>query len=185
MENYGKCKNCEYGEPGDHGWKWHCTWYGTLEDPDEVRDCAHYTPRGSGSSGCFLTTACCVFKGLPDDCYELQTLRKFRDEYIKKQPYGNRLVADYYEEAPTIVMAINESDNRSMLLEDTYQTILQIIGMIEAGKNDEAVIEYMMLLHSLSKLIWRTDTPVCNEAYKGMGESSIQQFELCLLSRKR
>lgn len=150
MENYGMCKNCEYGEPQDSGWKWYCTYYKTLEDPDEVKDCRMYRPRGSGSSGCFLTTACCVYKGLPDDCYELQILRKLRDEYIKNQSYGEKLISDYYNEAPSIVESINNSKDRDCILEDTYQKILNIISVIESGKNDEAVILYMMLLHELS-----------------------------------
>ena len=42
MENYGRCKDCEYGEPTDCSWKWSCTWYHTLEDPDKLRDCNSY-----------------------------------------------------------------------------------------------------------------------------------------------
>ena len=42
MENYGRCKDCEYGEPTDCSWKWSCTWYHTLEDPDELKDCLFY-----------------------------------------------------------------------------------------------------------------------------------------------
>jgi len=151
MDNYGKCKNCEYGEPQDSGWKWYCTYYKTFEDPEEVKDCRMYRPRGSGSSGCFLTTACCVYKGLPDDCHELQTMRKLRDEYIKYQPYGEKLISDYYAEAPAIVTSINNSNQRNEILESTYQKILTIVNAVEEGKKDEAIILYMMLLHELSK----------------------------------
>ena len=152
MENYGRCKDCEYSEPPESGWKWSCEYYKTLEDPDEVRDCPHYRRRGSGSGGCFLTTACCVYKGLDDDCYELRMLRKLRDEYIKLQSYGNELIENYYKEAPTIVEKINNSINRDPILEDTYQKILDIVSSIESDKNEEAVIKYMILLHDLSKI---------------------------------
>lgn len=152
MDNYGMCKNCDWGKPIDYDWKWHCEAYGTREDPDEVKDCPKYRPRGSGSSGCFLTTACCVYKGLPDDCHELQVLRKLRDEYIKEQPYGEELIGNYYAEAPLIVKAINSSEERDSILEETYQKIVSIVKVIEDGKNDEAVIQYMMLLHKLSKI---------------------------------
>lgn len=152
MENYGQCKNCKYGEPIDGDWHWHCTFHGTLEDPDKVQDCKRYTPRGSGSSGCFLTTACCVYKGLPDDCHELQTLRGFRDNYIKNQTYGDELIRNYYAEAPAIVELIDHSHNRDEILEDTYTKILNIVHLVENEKNDEAVIRYMMLLHELSKI---------------------------------
>ena len=42
-------------------------------------DCPYY--RGS-SSGCYLTTACVDAMEFPDDCLELQTMRRLRDEYI-------------------------------------------------------------------------------------------------------
>lgn len=45
---------------------------------------------------CFLTKACVEYAGLPDDCPELQTIRKFRDEYIHSLPDGGSLVEDYY-----------------------------------------------------------------------------------------
>lgn len=152
MENYGKCKNCDWAEPEDGYWKWHCTYYKTYEDPDEVRDCAHYKPRSSGSEGCFLTTACCEYKGLPDDCYELETMRKFRDNYISKQSYGEKLIKDYYAEAPVIVDKINNSENKEEILEKMYEKIGDIVKLVDAGCHDEAIIYYMMLLHDLSKL---------------------------------
>lgn len=46
MENYCKCKNCRYSDPTE--WKghcWYCDWYGTYEDPDEVKECEHYKDR--------------------------------------------------------------------------------------------------------------------------------------------
>lgn len=45
MENYGRCKNCEYGESSGCSWKWSCTWYHTLEDPDKLKDCNRYKER--------------------------------------------------------------------------------------------------------------------------------------------
>ena len=151
MDNYGKCKNCDWAEPEDGYWKWYCTYYKTYEDPDEVRDCTHYKSRGS-SGGCFLTTACCEYKGLPDDCYELETMRKLRDHYISKQPYGKKLINDYYAEAPLIVDKINSSENKEEIFENVFEKITDIVKMVDAGQNDEAVICYMMLLQDLSKL---------------------------------
>lgn len=151
MENYGRCKDCKWVEPPKSGWKWSCEYYHTLEDPDEIRDCPHYERRGSGSSGCFLTTACCVYKGLPDDCYELQAMRRLRDEYIKKQSYGEQLISDYYSEAPIIVKMINESSDRDEILERTYNKIVDIVEIIDSGNYESAVILYLLLLHELSR----------------------------------
>ena len=65
---------------------------------------------GSGSStqvGCFLTTACCNYMGLPDDCEELEVLREFR----RRLPMT--LVNEYDRIAPAIVQKIQ--DNKDYL----------------------------------------------------------------------
>ena len=48
------------------------------------------------AKGCFLTTACCEVLGLPDDCFELRTLRRYRDETLAAMPGGNAAIAAYY-----------------------------------------------------------------------------------------
>lgn len=53
MSNYGRCKDCEWGEPESGTWKWYCSYYKTYEDPDEVQDCKQFKERGSSSGGCF------------------------------------------------------------------------------------------------------------------------------------
>lgn len=63
--------------------------------------------KGSGGSGCFITTAVTKAKGLPDDCEELQSLRNFRDSYMLATEEGKVLVKLYYAVAPSIVEAID------------------------------------------------------------------------------
>ena len=53
--------------------------------------------------GCFITTACCETLGLADDCFELRTLRRYRDEVLAKQPGGRQEIAAYYRLAPQIL----------------------------------------------------------------------------------
>ena len=55
------------------------------------------------AKGCFLTTACCEVLGLPDDCFELRTLRRYRDESLAAMPGGNAAIAAYYLVAPSIL----------------------------------------------------------------------------------
>lgn len=146
------CGTCEYYEYEGENVKGYCSWYRTYYYDDD--HCDHYRKDdkySSGSSGCFLTTACCEYKGLPDDCRELETMRKFRDEYILKQPYGEEMIQGYYEEAPAIVEKIKNSSDSAAILESTYDSILKIVDLVEKEKNDEAVIMYTMLLHKLSK----------------------------------
>lgn len=45
------------------------------------------------SSGCFITTAVCQCFGKSDDCYELTMFRRFRDDWLMKQPDGKALIA--------------------------------------------------------------------------------------------
>lgn len=56
---------------------------------------------------CFITTAVCKSFKLPDDCYELVSFRKFRDEWLKHQEDGLNLINEYYHVAPSIVKNID------------------------------------------------------------------------------
>ena len=53
--------------------------------------------------GCFITTACCETLGLGDDCFELRTLRHYRDKVLVNRPGGRSDIARYYELAPLIL----------------------------------------------------------------------------------
>lgn len=93
-------------------------------------DCPVY--KGNDSSGCFLTSACVEAKGLPDDCYELKTLRHFRDTYLKQQPCGECEINDYYHTAPAIVELIKAAPDANHVLETIYEElVLPCVRMIE------------------------------------------------------
>ena len=147
------CGTCSYFEYAGQYEKGYCSYYRSYYQHDD--SCSHYEKSdaySSGSSGCFLTTECCDFKGLPDNCRELETMRKFRDQYILKQSYGEEMIQGYYKEAPGIVEKIKKSDDSSSILEATYNSVLKIVDLVENEKNDEAVISYMLLLHKLSQI---------------------------------
>lgn len=97
------------------------------------RDCPRYIAKNGGSSdGCFLTSACVEAKGLPDDCYELTTLRKFRDEYLAKQECGKSEIAHYYHVAPTIVERIKTSKESVKVFDQIYNELVSpCVTMIE------------------------------------------------------
>lgn len=73
--------------------------YGDYSD----RRIAYNMTESSLGSGCFITTACIESRGLPVDCYELETLRKFRDNWVSKHENGPAEIGIYYEIAPKIV----------------------------------------------------------------------------------
>ena len=156
MADYVKentCGTCKYYEYAGQNKKGYCTWHKSYYYHDDT--CNHYIKSdsyNSGSSGCFLTTACCEYKGLADNCYELETIRRLRDKYIVNQPYGEEMIRCYYKEAPIIVENIRNSEDSAVILEYTYNTISKIVKSIENGNNDEAIILYMMLFHNLSNI---------------------------------
>ena len=96
-----------------------------------------------------MTTACCEYKGLPDDCHELQTLRKFRDEYLASKEYGKEIIELYYEDAPYIVERINSSTDKEQVYAQIYGKIEEIVRLIDKKQFDEAVIVYMLMVYQL------------------------------------
>lgn len=119
---------------------WYCTAKGGYVSYDSYcssnyDSCTYYN---NGNSGCFLSTACVVHKGLNDNCYELAKLREFRDNYLLSFEAGRQDVKEYYEIAPKIVELICESSCASSTFEDIYNMILVCVDYIENGKFDEA-----------------------------------------------
>ena len=86
---------------------------------------------------CYITTAVCENRGLPDDCYELETLRGYRDGYLMRSKEGRALVDEYYDLAPVIVRAINMRKDRAEIYEDIYKSCLTpCIRCIEEGNQE-------------------------------------------------
>ena len=113
-------------------------------------DCPIY--KGNDTSGCFLTSACVEAKGLPDDCYELTTLRKFRDEYLAKQECGECEIAHYYHMAPAIVERIKASEDSTAVFERIYdELVTPCIRMIEDANSSGAHKHYRDYVAKLEK----------------------------------
>ena len=107
----------------------------------------HYREK---SDGCFITTACAAAKGLPDNCAELNTLRAFRDTYVKSLPEGKRLIHEYYAIAPGIVAAINqEKDARQIWLRLYKRLVSRSISLIQSGSADAAFRNILTIVSEL------------------------------------
>lgn len=74
-------------------------------------------PAPKKSTWCFITTAICQYLGKPDDCFELTTLRNFRDNWLSLQPGGKEEIREYYDIAPQIVEKLALSDEKDLLYE--------------------------------------------------------------------
>jgi hypothetical protein len=101
-------------------------------------------PDDSLVSGCFLTTACTAARGLPDDCMELQTLRAFRDNYMKTQASdGPAMIREYYATAPQIVSVINARDDAAEIYDWMYRDlVVPSVRFIQHDQNARALDHY-------------------------------------------
>lgn len=68
--------------------------------------------------------------GKPDDCYELETLRSFRDNYMAADEFKAD-VEEYYEIAPKIVSAIENTGSQSTAYDYIYSVITDCVTCIE------------------------------------------------------
>lgn len=114
----------------------------------DYNDCPIY--KGNQTSGCFLTTACVRTKGLPDDCYELNALRAFRDGYMKTTPTGEKDINEYYFIAPQIISAIDRLGNSEQIYGEMYNDlVMNCISLINEGKKEEAYAYYKEYVEEL------------------------------------
>ena len=135
------CRDCEYFTSEGENRKGYCSYYKAYYYPNET---CKYEKRSHG--GCFMTTACCEHKGLPDDCYELTKMRYLRDRYLKKTRFGKALVDLYYAHAPGIVENVKASSDKDELLDTIYLKIKDIVSLIDEEKYDEATSKYVSLM---------------------------------------
>lgn len=78
----------------------------------------------TAKKGCYLTSACTRSRGLPDDCYELQRLRWFRDNFLANQPGGEADIQEYYRIAPQIVAAIDRAEQPDKRWNAIYEELI-------------------------------------------------------------
>ena len=128
-------------------------------------ECSKYAPvfgyGGNSSSnekgGCFLTSACTEYLGLPDDCEELTVLRNFRDSVLKTTSEGKALVEEYYRIAPDLVNKINASMQKDEIYKNIYKQITECIDAIGENKNDLAVQLYKSMVEYVTAEVEKSD----------------------------
>lgn len=104
---------------------------------------SHNADKSESSStdiGCFLTTACMKYfqKNFDDNCEELTLLRWFRDNFV-----SNDDINHYYEIAPIIVKAINESTSDDEIYKYIYENVVQFcVNCIKNKDYDKAYDRY-------------------------------------------
>ena len=85
-----------------------------------------------------------------DDCYEMQVMRRFRDEYLKQTDEGRRIIKDYYDVAPGIVMILNMQKDAAAIYKQLYcKYLLPCVQLIEQGKKAQCQALYMQMVQNL------------------------------------
>lgn len=102
-------------------------------------------------SGCFITEACVEAAGLPDDCLELQVLRRFRDDYLQNSPKGRRIIREYYRVAPKIVEEIRKKPNSDEIFSGIFEKIKKIVLQVKSGDYETAYSSFRMMVLQLEK----------------------------------
>ena len=120
----------------------------------QLRKCyglAAAPPAGSAGSaqGCFLTTACVEMLGLDDDCFELRTLRRFRDVHLVSTPQGRAMSSAYRELAPSILAALPVDDRERILRAVYARYILPSAICVRLGLNGLATKVYVTGMRAL------------------------------------
>ena len=110
--------------------------------------------RGGFKKGifCYITTAVCRSMDKPDDCYELNTLRAYRDGYLSETEEGRRIVEEYYNIAPTIVKRIDRQEDADNIYRGIWEEYLsRCIRLIEEDEKDKCKELYISMVRSLEK----------------------------------
>lgn len=101
---------------------------------------------------CYITTAVCESLGKPDDCYELELLRDYRDDYLLGKGAGTDIVQQYYNVAPTIVKRINKQQDAKAIYEGIWsEYLIPCIQLIEKEQLDDCKEVYSSMVYNLQK----------------------------------
>ncbi len=102
------------------------------------------------ASKCFISSATMLTLGKSDTCEELQLLRTYRDNILRKERGGERLIREYYSVAPQMVDAIEKRKDSNKLYEDIWNNHLRnIVQEIRRGHYAKAKKSYISMVKSL------------------------------------
>lgn len=105
---------------------------------------------------CYITTAVCQSLGKPDDCEELNVLRKYRDHWLMLVEDGPALVDEYYETAPAVLEKIQARPDYAAVCEGIYnEYILPCIELIRAERYEACKELYIKMVRDLKKAVAR------------------------------
>lgn len=164
LESY--CAACTYlKETSDSYGKYYCERKGEYHyatDPKCYSFCEAYSrsnyarenmydnSRGHSSSSCYITTTLCNILGFPNDSYYLETLRKYRDQYLKQDISNWPLLMAYDTIGPIISSNLLQENNKEELAKTLFNSyIVTAVTAIEENKNEIAKNIYISMTTAL------------------------------------
>lgn len=107
----------------------------------------------SGGSLCFITTAICEYFNKDNNCYELTTLRRFRDNWLRNEYDGIDLINEYYEIAPKLVEKLNSLTDKDDIYNKLWIEYISIcLEFIEEKKYQECKKKYIEMVEYLKNI---------------------------------
>lgn len=101
---------------------------------------------------CYITTAVCESFGKDNNCYELQMFRKFRDNWLKRQKDGDRLIQEYYQTAPIIVKNIQRQPNADIIFQNIWdQYLCKCLMYIENEEYEKCKDLYISMVDQMKE----------------------------------
>ena len=112
--------------------------------------------KGFHRKWCYITTAACQYRGMEDDCEELNLLRAYRDTYMMSRPEGEQLIHDYYDVAPSIVKHINRRSDCRVIYDDLWDRYIgPCIEDIREGRLEQCLDSYSDMVLEMKEKYFR------------------------------
>lgn len=99
-------------------------------------------PDNRSAPTCFVTTACCEAVGLPDDCFELEELRRFRETVLRTSSRGQSLIAEYGIVGPALLDNLPEHARQFILCKFYVFSVLPCVLLSKLGFRRLVVLLY-------------------------------------------
>ena len=103
--------------------------------------------KGFHRKWCYITTAACQFRGMDDNCAELNLLRDYRDTYMVSRAGGEDLILEYYDIAPSIVKHINSRSDAAQIYDGIWKEYIgPCIDLIRKGEMETCLELYSRMV---------------------------------------
>ncbi len=147
----GTCLNLNLKEKSQWSDKYWCTERHNYFEPTDY-SCSYYNedPNRVKEPDCYITTIISNILGYADNCELLNTLRDFRDNYLKSHKEYYDLLLEYDILGPKISHCIyNDENNYPLALIISRCYIMPCANYIKDGKYEDAITIYKNMVHHL------------------------------------